>query len=629
MLILTKFQIECYLMKILAPRTQIEDYFVQEIIDSYNNKTTYRVEDFKLDKSSLLFEYDISQKDIYEKLLLFKHINIISVDKIFENQNNFYTISKLSNDLKLEKYLLSNSISESDINRTLNSMLEMMLKLKQIELSINLKVDNLIFTKEKNIVVDNSINVIKYIDDEQMIHELGRLAYLLVTKESYKEQEELKVNQKYSKALCGLINRMLAIGSNQKFKTLQELQSLLKQSVQYHELSCEPIVCEESSNNPFSKILSLTSIALIVLFGLYVMLSDKKTLKANDITFLQSIQFHIAGYMDKSEAQYALGEMYEKGYVVDIDLKESIQWYKKAANNESIHAQQHLAYLYHKGNIVSKDRDKAIYWYEKALKNGSKNVNYMLGILYLNSDAKAIDYQKSFKYFYKSLDTNSSNSQYAVAYMYYNGFGVEKDITKAKLFYEKSAAKGNKLAIKVLKNLNKKPKKKYVKKKPKPKPKIKVKTTQKYYVQELQQKQVTYVEPESISYGRFIDRVEFVEDTRTGLFWQKDGRESGNLNFYQAKEYAKNLYLGGVVGWRVPTVKELETIFPAQEKPFINSSYNMEEYNRCTNKRSSYWTSELDTSMQDYAYLYHWYSKGGRNNCYASKNYVYVRCVHD
>lgn len=132
-----------------------------------------------------------------------------------------------------------------------------------------------------------------------------------------------------------------------------------------------------------------------------------------------------------------------------------------------------------------------------------------------------------------------------------------------------------------------------------------------------------YVEPKSISYGRFIDRGEFVEDTKTGLFWQKDGQESGKLNFYQAKEYAENLYLGGLVGWRVPTAAELKTIFPALKKPFINTPHTGKY------ERNSYWTSELDTRMKDYAYVYHWYGEGGKNNCYASKNYVYVRCVYD
>ncbi len=629
MLILTKFQIECYLMKTLALRTQIQDYLVEEIIDIYDDKVTYKVEDFKLDKSVLLSEYNSSKKDIYKKLLTLKHPSIISIDKLFEENQKLYTVSKLSNEIKLEKYLQSNSFSESQINKILNSLFDMMNELKKQKLSIDFQLDNLCVTHDNNIFVDNSLYIIEYSDDEQMIYELGCLMYALMTKRSCEDADELESTQQYSKALCGLVNRMLGIGSNQEFKTLQELYTLVKQGAKYDEASCEPIICKESEINPFSKILSLASIVLIVTFGLYALLSDKKIQEGKEITFLQSLQFHIAGYMDKSEAQYTLGTMYENGYVVDINEKNSLEWYQKSANNENLNAQKYVAYLYQKGKMLPKDIDKAIYWYERALKNGSKDLNYRLGILYLNSDDKAIDYKKSFNYFYKSLESNKSNSQYAVAYMYHNGFGVKKDISKAKIFYEKAADQENKLAIKMLTYLNKKPKKKYAKKKPKPKPKPKVKSTQKYYAQEVQEVPEEYIEPKSISYGRLIDRGEFVEDTKTGLFWQKDGRESGKLNFYQAKKYAKNLYLGGVVGWRVPTAKELETIFPAQELPFINTPYTTKKCCEGEYEWRSYWTSEVDNRLADYAYVYHWYGDGGKNNCYASKNYDYVRCVHD
>ena len=604
MLILTKFQIECYLMKTLAPRTQIQDYFVQEIIDSYDDKATYRVEDFKLDKSVLLSEYDISKKTIYEKLLSFKHTNIITVDKMFESNQKLYIVSKLSTDLKLKKYLQSNSVSETEINKTLSSMLEMMFALKQLELSLNLNIDNLIITKEKSIVVNNTIDIISYIDDEQMIYQLGLIAYFLIAQELYKEDQELTANQKYSKAICGLVSRMLGTNLKNKFKTLEELQSLVKQSVKYNEVSCEPIVCEENSNNPISKMLSLVAIILVIAVGSYVLTSDKKVLKASEIGLLESVQFHIASYMNKSEAQFALGEMYEKGYAVDIDLKEALKWYEKSANNTNVNAQYYLGYLYKEGKIVPKDINKALYWYKKAANNGSeiaqyslghfyysavdvkkdnreaikwlekagaqnyKKSYYILGLLYLNSGGEEIDYKKSFEYFSKGLDSNDSYSQMAVAYMYQNGYGVKGNHLKAIELYEMAANSGYKVAqynlgriyhygkgVKSDKqkarywylladNQGSKEAKEALKvldKNPKVKKKRKIKA----------QEAKIYEEPKSIDYGRYIDRGEFIEDTKSGLFWQKDGRESGKMNFYQAKEYAKNLNLGGVTGWRL------------------------------------------------------------------------------
>jgi hypothetical protein len=128
---------------------------------------------------------------------------------------------------------------------------------------------------------------------------------------------------------------------------------------------------------------------------------------------------------------------------------------------------------------------------------------------------------------------------------------------------------------------------------------------------------------------RFIDRGEYVEDSQSGLLWQKDGSASGKKNFYEAAEYAEKLKLGGLTGWRVPTAKELQTIFPAADAPFTNTGYRKERYAPGLGEFRSYWTSDLDKRLEDYAYIYQWYADGGANNGFASKNYVFVRCVRD
>lgn len=115
---------------------------------------------------------------------------------------------------------------------------------------------------------------------------------------------------------------------------------------------------------------------------------------------------------------------------------------------------------------------------------------------------------------------------------------------------------------------------------------------------------------------------------RTGLLWQKDGDESGKKNFNQAAEYAKKLRLGGMTGWRVPTREELAGIFPATEEPFKDTKYTKQECCDGPYEWNAYWTCERDEGP-DYAFLYQWYVDGGANNCIASKNFVYVRCVHD
>lgn len=228
-----------------------------------------------------------------------------------------------------------------------------------------------------------------------------------------------------------------------------------------------------------------------------------------------------------------------------------------------------VGYMYEYGYGVTKSEYDAIKWYEKAALQGHEE------------------------------------AQYNLANIYQYGKGVPVDKIKARKWFEVAAAKGNKNAIIVLENLDKTSKKK-VKKQTK-----------------------VYKTSKSIDYGRFIDKGEYVKDTKTGLLWQKNGRQSGQLNFYQAQEYAKNLNLGGFKNWRVPTSDELESIFPALEKPFVNTPYTDKKCCEGPYEWRGYWTSEMDYDLEDYAYIYEWHGDGGKNNCYASRNYDYVRCVHD
>lgn len=132
-----------------------------------------------------------------------------------------------------------------------------------------------------------------------------------------------------------------------------------------------------------------------------------------------------------------------------------------------------------------------------------------------------------------------------------------------------------------------------------------------------------------VAADRFRDAGEYVEDRWTGLLWQKDGAAAGKKNFAEANDFAAELKLGELEDWRLPLSEELATIFPADFAPFTNSKYTAGECCKGPAEFASFWTSELDIRARDYAFVYHWYSRGGANNCYGSRNYVYVRCVHN
>lgn len=465
-------------MKTLTLHSQLQEYFIKSIILSEDDYNLYEAEDFKVDKMIVLAEYNVSKQDLFNRLLRFKHTNINTVYKIFQENNKIYTVSELLTSQRLEMYLSKNTFRESEINIILDSMLDMLIQLKDKNLSLSIKIEDFRVDKNKNIILDNTLNIIHYINDEKIIFELGRLIFFLMRKSIYKEDNELKENEKYSKALCGLVNRMIGIKSTKQFKDLSPLKSLVKKSTPYAQINCEPTVCSEESRSFFSKFLSFIALILVIMSGIYLLTYEKKILKINDINFLESIQYHIAGYIGKSEAQYALGRMYENGYGVEKNINDSLNWYKKSANSDNILAQLYLAKMYEDEKLKIKDMKQAIYWYTKSAQNGNeiaqfnlgsiyydresplesikwlemaaaqnyKHSYYLLGLVYLNITGKAIDYKKAFAYFSKGTAANDKYSEMLTAYMYDNGYGVEKDTTKAFTLYTKAALAGYEMA---------------------------------------------------------------------------------------------------------------------------------------------------------------------------------------
>ena len=85
------------------------------------------------------------------------------------------------------------------------------------------------------------------------------------------------------------------------------------------------------------------------------------------------------------QAQFELGRMYERGYGVPQDYKESVKWFKKAAKQGHVTAHCSLGFMYYNGLGVLQDYTMAhLYWNiaavsgdENAIKNRSVVENIM------------------------------------------------------------------------------------------------------------------------------------------------------------------------------------------------------------------------------------------------------------
>ena len=109
-------------------------------------------------------------------------------------------------------------------------------------------------------------------------------------------------------------------------------------------------------------------------------------------------------------------------------------------------------------------------------------------------------------------------------------------------------------------------------------------------------------------------------DAKTELTWQDNSAsETVKKDWSDAKSYCKNLTLSGKNDWRLPSIKELQSIVditkynPAIKSGFIHVA------------SSFYWSSSEDVSDGSSAWGVNLYR--GEPNSYGESDKDYVRCV--
>ena len=112
-----------------------------------------------------------------------------------------------------------------------------------------------------------------------------------------------------------------------------------------------------------------------------------------------------------------------------------------------------------------------------------------------------------------------------------------------------------------------------------------------------------------------------VTDNRTDLVWQKED-DGITRTWESAISYCEGLTLGGMSDWRLPNIRELESIinsgtsYPAIDTTFFPN----------TNSSYYYWSSTTLAYNANYA-LSVYFGLGRIGGYYKSDYYYYVRCV--
>ena len=144
-------------------------------------------------------------------------------------------------------------------------------------------------------------------------------------------------------------------------------------------------------------------------------------------------------------AMVFLAEAYDGVKGVPEDLKESFDWYNKAAKLGSPVAQYNLGKYYENGKGTRKNTRKAFEWYMQAAEQDDVMAMNDIGIYYANGTYVDQDEVKAFEWFSKAAaNEDYAPALYNLASCYENGFGVDAD--------EKEAERLRKLADKLAEN---------------------------------------------------------------------------------------------------------------------------------------------------------------------------------
>ena len=111
-----------------------------------------------------------------------------------------------------------------------------------------------------------------------------------------------------------------------------------------------------------------------------------------------------------AKAQYAVGEMFEKGKGAVRDSKSAFEWYSKAADQDDEKAAYKVGLAYLEGKGTGKNYQQAYKWLKKSADKDYVRAEYYLGVLYEEGQGVQKDYDEAAKWYKRALAGGYSNA---------------------------------------------------------------------------------------------------------------------------------------------------------------------------------------------------------------------------
>jgi TPR repeat protein len=137
------------------------------------------------------------------------------------------------------------------------------------------------------------------------------------------------------------------------------------------------------------------------------------------------------------EAQVELGARYSSGRNgVNQDYRQSMEWYRKAADQNYSTAQLAIGQLYFDGGGVAKNDAEALKWVKKAADIGDPRGALAVGLSHLKGIGTPVNFQKALRWIQQAAQYDYPKAEFYMGTLYEDGRGVSQNMAMAYAWYE-------------------------------------------------------------------------------------------------------------------------------------------------------------------------------------------------
>lgn len=126
--------------------------------------------------------------------------------------------------------------------------------------------------------------------------------------------------------------------------------------------------------------------------------------------------------------------------------KKAHEYYERSARHGNADAQYVMGEIFQKGLLTKRNSKVAMKWFTMAATNGHADAQYRLGCKYQNCQGKIRDYKQAHEWFARAANQNHPEAQYCLGFMHQNGQGTKKDAGLALHWYTLAYHQGHEKA---------------------------------------------------------------------------------------------------------------------------------------------------------------------------------------